>query len=104
MQDVIHHSLESGRGVGETKIHHQGFKQTAVGTKSRFPFITLFDANVVKAPSDIQLSEVPRSRELVDQLINQRKWVTILHSDRVEHAIILHKAEFTILLLDKEDW
>ncbi|KAG5339228.1 hypothetical protein C0989_005142 [Termitomyces sp. Mn162] len=30
MEDVIHHSLEGGQAVGETKEHHQRFKESMI--------------------------------------------------------------------------
>ena len=56
-EDVVHHGLECCRGVTQAEEHYLGFVQPAVGGEGDFPFITLFDPNVVEAPAEVQSSE-----------------------------------------------
>src|SRR5712691_7437040 len=46
-EDRVHHRLERGRGVCKPKEHNEGFEQSFWGQKRRFPFIALFDADVI---------------------------------------------------------
>ena len=44
-ENVVHESLKSCRGVGETKRHHIPLERTIAGMECSFPFITLCDAD-----------------------------------------------------------
>ena len=52
-EDVIHHGLECCRGVTQAEEHYSGLIQPVVGGEGSFPFITLFDLNVVEAPAEV---------------------------------------------------
>ena len=56
-EDVIHHGLECCGGVAQAEEHYSGFVQPAVGGEGSFPFITLFDPNIVEAPAEVQSGE-----------------------------------------------
>ena len=83
LEDVIHHSLESGRAVSEAEEHHQQFKESAVGVEGGLPFIPLFHTDIIETPSDIQLCEVPCPSEFLYQLGDEREWVFVLHCDGI---------------------
>ena len=34
LEDVIHHHLEGGQGIGQSEKHHQGFEESPICTKS----------------------------------------------------------------------
>ena len=57
LEDVIHHGLECCGGVTQAEEHYLGFIQPTVGGEGGFPFITLFDLNIVEAPVEVQSSE-----------------------------------------------
>ena len=42
--------------------------------------------------------------EFCYQFRNEWKQIFVLHSHGVQHTIVLHQSEFTILLLNEEDW
>jgi hypothetical protein len=54
----IHHHLESGWTVGETKVHHQQLKQASICVEGGLPLITLSDVDIILSLVDIKLSEI----------------------------------------------
>ncbi|KAF9802479.1 hypothetical protein IEO21_09897 [Rhodonia placenta] len=103
MEDVIHHRLEGHGGIGEATEHHQGFIQSPVSHKGRLPFVTGFDPDVVVSPLDIELRKECSAAELIHHLGDQRQWVAIFDSDRIQPAIILHGSKCPFLLFDEEE-
>lgn len=99
----VHEGLESSGGVGETEEHDLRFEETLVGGESSFPFIAFLDSDVVVTPSYVELGEVARSLQSVDDVSDQGEWVAILDCVLVETSIVLDKAERSILLFDEED-
>jgi len=65
---VVHKSLESGRGVGEAKEHDGWFEEAFMSDEGGFPLMSVFDADVVVAPSDIKFCEDFGVSELVDEI------------------------------------
>ena len=53
----IHHELEGGQGICETKEHDHGLEQPLVCLEHGFPLVFIFDSDVVVALMDIQLCE-----------------------------------------------
>ena len=56
-KDVVHHSLEGGRGVAQPEEHDSGLIESPVCLEGCLPLVTFLDANVVVPPSDVQLGE-----------------------------------------------
>src|SRR3979490_3550105 len=102
LEDFVHHRLEGRRAVCQSKVHHEWFEQTAISSKHRFPFIAFFYPHVVIPPADVELGEVLRAFESVNEVVNEGKGIAILPSDQIEHAIVLYEAKFSVLL-DEED-
>ena len=67
-EGVIHESLESGRGVGEAKEHDCWFEEAFVSDKGCFPLVSVFDADVVVAPSNIEFCEDFSVPEFIDEV------------------------------------
>jgi hypothetical protein len=72
--------------------------------KGSLPLIALSDANIIVSPSYIELGEVSRALESMDEIVDEGEGVSIFSHDGVECSIVLDEAELTILLLDEEDW
>src|SRR3982750_1205089 len=104
LEDLVHHGLEGGRTIGETKEHDKRFKETSVSAKGSLPLISFFDADIVETPMNVKLGEVARTTKLVDKVRDERERVLVLHSHIVEHAIVLDQTKGAILFLHKEDW
>src|SRR3979490_1992071 len=81
LKDLVYHCLEGRRAVCQSKVHHEWFEQTAIRSKRRFPFITFFYPHIVKPPADVEFSEVLCAFELVDEVVDKGKGITILPSD-----------------------
>jgi hypothetical protein len=71
LEDVIHHGLEGGWTVGETKEHDQGSKESPVGAECSLPLIAFLDPDIVAPPADIQFCEVACTTETVHEVRNQ---------------------------------
>ena len=54
---VIHEALESGRGIGETKEHHDWFKESFMCDEGSFPLMPIFDSDIIVSPSNVELGE-----------------------------------------------
>jgi len=67
-EGVVHESLEGGGRVGEAEEHDGGFEEAFMGDESGFPLMSVLDADVVVAPSDIKFSEDFGISEFVDKV------------------------------------
>ena len=103
VEDFVHHGLEGGGAVGQSEVHDEGFEQAAVGAKRRFPLVAFADANVVVAPADVELREVFRAFETMDEVVDEGEGVAVLSRDEVERAIVLYESQLTVLIFDEED-
>src|SRR5215471_6411135 len=102
-ENIIHHCLEGGRTVGESKEHDQGLKKTTICPKSCFPLISRFNANIIESPTNVELGEVLGTLELINELRNEWERVLVLHSNCIEGLVVLNQSEGPILLLNEED-
>ena len=71
-EDVIHKTLESRRGIAETKWHDQELIMAFMSSESRLGNVDFLHANLVVASEKIQLSEEFSPIELIQQIINHR--------------------------------
>ncbi|KAG5332685.1 hypothetical protein C0989_006724 [Termitomyces sp. Mn162] len=92
-EDVVHHGLESGRAVGESKEHNEQLKQFLVGQEGSLPLISFLNAHIVVTPPDIQFSEVLRTPEVVDELGDEEERVMILYCYGIEYPVVLDQLE-----------
>lgn len=102
LENAIHHSLERGRGVHESKEHNQGFEKASIGFKGAFPLVTLFHPNIVIPSAQIDFREDMRFLEFIDKLGNQGKGILVLDSVLIEFAIILYRVQCSVLLFNEE--
>src|SRR3979490_940971 len=103
LKNLVHHRLEGRRAVGQSEVHHERFKQTAISSKRCFPFIPFFYPHIVIPPADVELGEVLRAFKSVNEVVNEGKGIAIFSGDQVERAIVIYKAKFSLFLLDEED-
>jgi hypothetical protein len=103
VKDGIHHGLECGGRVGETKEHNCRLKEAFMGEKGGFPFVAGFDANVVITPLNIKGGKQSASTKVVDDLRDERGYVAIMDGPLVDWSIILDGAELAIFFSDKEE-
>ncbi|KAG5336895.1 hypothetical protein C0989_011634 [Termitomyces sp. Mn162] len=103
-EDVVHHSLEGGWAVGETKEHVEWLEQFPVGPEGHLPLISFLNVHIVVTPPDVQFSEVSCTPEVVDELGDEGKGVTVLECHVIEYLVVLYQSEGAILLFNEEDW
>ena len=99
-ENLVHHSLEHGGGVAESKEHDRGFIGSSVADKCCFPFITFLNPHVVVLK--IYLCEVLRSLELVDELRDEWERVVVLHHVLIEVPVVLYHPLSSIFLWHEE--
>ena len=78
LQDVVHHGLEGGGGVGKAEEHDRWFEEPSVGTEGSLPLVSFLYSYVIVSPPNIQLGKDPGPLQLVDELLYQRQGVAIL--------------------------
>ncbi|KAG5335218.1 hypothetical protein C0989_001819 [Termitomyces sp. Mn162] len=92
-EDIIHHCLEGGWAIGESKEHNKGLKQSPAGPEGSLSLISLLDMHIVVAPPDVQFSEVPCTLEVIDELGNKGEGVAVLHSHGIKNPVVLNWSE-----------
>ena len=65
LEDVVHYRLECCRRVCQSKEHDCWLKQSSVHSEGRFPFVSLFDSDVVVSPLYVELREYSGSLEVI---------------------------------------
>ena len=103
LQNLVHHSLEGFRGVGEAKEHDEGFKESLIHMEGRLELISFLDANIVISPSNIQLGEPVSVLKVINEFRNEGERVFVGDSDLVQLPIVLDWSKRPILLLNKEE-
>jgi len=56
-EDMVHHILISGRGIGESEWHNLEFEKPIPGPKRRFPFISFADLDQVESILEVHFCE-----------------------------------------------
>ena len=64
-EDVVHYQLERRGRICQSKKHDCWFEQSSVRLECRFPFVSLFDSDVIVSPSYVKLREDFRSFEVI---------------------------------------
>lgn len=91
MEDIVHHVLESCRGVGEAKEHNSRFKESSIGNERRFPFVAFFYADVLVTPPYIEFSKVFGALKFIHEVRDKRKGITVPNCDVVESTVVLDR-------------
>src|SRR6267142_185202 len=102
-ENRIHHGLKGCGGIRETKEHDCWFKQAFICHERRFPFVSLFNADIVVPPSYIEFGVEGTSSKSIDELWDKRKWVFILYRPVIDRTIILDGSQFAIFLFNEEE-
>ena len=69
-KNCVHHCLEGGRAVGQSKEHHKWLIKASVGLEGCFSFVSVFHSDIVESPTYVQLSEVLSSLQLINLLMS----------------------------------
>ena len=76
---------------------------TIASTKSSLWYISGNNSNLMIATAKIDLGEILRTLQAIEQLIHTRQWVTVLDRDLIESAIVDAHSHRAVFLLDEED-
>ena len=101
-EDFVHHSLEGGGRVAETKEHDCGFVGSSMADKRSFPFVTFLNSYVVVSPPKVYLCEVLRSLELVDKLRDEWERVVVPYCVLVQVPVVLNHLLSSVFLRHEE--
>ena len=99
---VVHHVLESSRGVIQTKRHDLPFVTPNGGCEGGLPFVSFLDSNVVITGSNVEFRKSSTTLPFVDELRDEWEGVRILDCDRVELAVVDDHSKFSVFLGDKK--
>ena len=89
---MVHHRLESGRGVCKAKEHDRGFIQSIACFKGGLVFVSFFNAYVVISPPDVQLGIDVCPSQVGDKVRNEWKRILVADRDVVDPSIVLYRA------------
>ena len=103
VKEVIHELLKGGGGIGKTKEHYGQFKESFMSDKSGLPLVPVFDMDIVIPPTDIELGEDLCSLEFINKIRDEWEGVGVADSVFIDIAIVLTRAETTVLLFNKEE-
>src|SRR5216684_2037765 len=94
-EDHVHHHLEGSRGIGQPKEHDRRFEEPFWGEECRFPFVSLFDANIVVSPTYVKFGEEGAAGKAVNGLGNEGRHVAVLLSPSVDGLVVLDRVELS---------
>src|SRR5258708_19002871 len=89
VEDVIHHCLEGGRQVAQSKEHDERLKESSVHGEGCLPLIP-FHSDIVEAPMEVAGSEPFHITQPGEHIGDQWKWVGVLHHDLIQLPVVLH--------------
>ena len=101
-KDMVHEGLESRWSIAEPKEHDGRFKESKRSDERSFPLVFFMNANVIKSPSDVELSEDRGVLHVVNQFGDKRQGVGIADIMGVQVSIVLARTERAIFLCYKE--
>src|SRR5258708_7209104 len=58
VEDVVHHGLEGGGGVAQSKEHDKWLKESSVCGEGCLPLVSFFERDIVEAPAEVQGGEL----------------------------------------------
>ena len=88
VEKMIHHQLEGGWGIGESKKHHHWFEEASVHLKRGLPLISITNSDIVVAPSDVKLrkegqSATMHSHKLIYEFVYEGEWGSVLDGEGI---------------------
>jgi hypothetical protein len=95
--------LESSRSVGEAFGHDTPLERAIASWKGGFPFIPLGDPDKMIGVFEVDFSEDLCTMPSVQEIRNERKWVTVLPGDTIQRPKVHTESKFARFLLHKKD-
>ena len=103
MEQVIHHGLEDGGAIGHAIEYNSEFEDATMGSEGGFPVVLFKDLEVVVTITEVQFGEKLYTLEVIYEVRDKRKEVSIADYPSVDVAVILDHAFRTIFLGNEED-
>src|SRR4051812_24376350 len=103
LADPMHQVHEYCRCVGQTKRHDPELKLTVSSPECSFRNVGLSHPQLMIARPKIDLRETSRTTQLIEQVIDARHRILVLHCNCVQPSVINTQSECAVLLLHEED-
>src|SRR5258708_4647904 len=84
VEDVIHHHLEGGQRVAQSKEHDEQLKKSSVHGEGCLPLIPFLQLDIVEAPTEVQGGEPFCIMQPGEHIRDQQKQVGVLHHDLIQ--------------------
>ena len=88
-EDVVHKGLECRRCIAKPKEHHCWFEKSQGCDKGGFPLVFLTNADVVIAPSDVELREEGGILHVIDEFRDKWQRVHIPDGVGIKISVVL---------------
>src|SRR6266403_4203080 len=88
-KDGVHHCLERGWGISESKEHYSGLVESFVAFEGSFPFVSFFNVNIVVSPSYVKLGEPLFSHKFVNKFLDEGQWVRVPDGPFIDLLVVL---------------
>jgi len=102
-EDHVHHHLKGSGGIGQSEEHDRWFEEALWGEECRFPFISLFDTNIIVSPTYVKFGEEGAAGETINSLGNERGDIPVLLGLLVDRSVVLDQAELSVFLFNEEE-
>ena len=94
---------EGGGRVGQAEGQHEELEVTVARAERGLRHVLGRDANLMVAAAQVDLAEVARTLQPIEQLVDARQRVAVLDGDVVQRAVVDAHAHGAILLLHEQD-
>ena len=101
-KDMVHECLECGGCITESEEHDGGFEESHGSDESSFPLVFL-NTDIVVSPANVKLGEQSQFLHIIHEFQNEREWIGILDSMRVQVSVVLARAKGSVLLQYEEE-
>src|SRR5581483_10074182 len=98
----VHQIHKDCWSVRQTERHDQEFVVTITSSERCLGNIFLSNSHLMVSGSKIDFGEVCRSLQLIKQIVNARKRITVLNSNLVQLPVIDAHAKRSIFLFDEQ--
>jgi hypothetical protein len=98
MKDMIHETLESGRGITQAKGHDQELIVTLMSSKGSLGNVFFFHTDLVVARMKIKFSKVLSTTQFIQEIINDRNGKLVFDGEFIEGAKVWTHVPSTFFL------
>ena len=103
MEYIVHEPLKRSWSISETERNNLVFERTISSSKGCFPFVPRGNADIVVARSKVEFGKNLGLLEAIEEIVDQRKGVSVLSGDAVQAPIIHTEAEGAVFLFGEKD-